>query len=297
MDNRTDLYKKALCETMKAFVRFCEDNNLRYYACGGTCLGAIRHKGMIPWDDDIDVAMPRDDYETLLSLRQKVKPDFEIVDYQTPNYYLPYAKFSNANTTVVEQLDFVVNMGVYIDIFPFDEVGDLMIAEKLHSVKNKSFDKYCSTFKKISVHKIIDLLFHLHLKTVFKDLFYAKICKRYKSRYLAAYLDIERNIQKQKGDKCMYYGGYYGFQKELCDKKWFGEGLKVPFEDFFVIVPNDYNAYLSQLYGDYMTPPPVECRSSHHGRYFVYLKKRWDIREVMKFKINNVKNVIKRFES
>ena len=80
-------YKEILCNTMKSFINICKEHNLQYYACAGTCLGAIRHKGMIPWDDDIDVLMPRSDYDKFLALKQKLQgTGYEIVDSNNQFY-------------------------------------------------------------------------------------------------------------------------------------------------------------------------------------------------------------------
>lgn len=142
-------YKEILCNTMKSFINICKEHNLQYYACAGTCLGAIRHKGMIPWDDDIDVLMPRSDYDKFLALKQKLQgTGYEIVDSNNQFYNQWFAKFSDANTTIVEITDFPIVFGVYVDIFPLDEVGNLDVAKKLHEEKSKYFDKYRRTFKK-----------------------------------------------------------------------------------------------------------------------------------------------------
>lgn len=123
-------YKEILCNTMKSFINICKEHNLQYYACAGTCLGAIRHKGMIPWDDDIDVLMPRSDYDKFLALKQKLQgTGYEIVDSNNQFYNQWFAKFSDANTTIVEITDFPIVFGVYVDIFPLDEVGNLDVAK------------------------------------------------------------------------------------------------------------------------------------------------------------------------
>lgn len=110
-------YKEILCNTMKSFINICKEHNLQYYACAGTCLGAIRHKGMIPWDDDIDVLMPRSDYDKFLALKQKLQgTGYEIVDSNNQFYNQWFAKFSDANTTIVEITDFPIVFGVYDNI-------------------------------------------------------------------------------------------------------------------------------------------------------------------------------------
>lgn len=123
-------YKEILCKTMKSFINICKEHNLQYYACAGTCLGAIRHKGMIPWDDDIDVLMPRSDYDKFLALKQKLQgTGYEIVDSNNQFYNQWFAKFSDANTTIVEMTDFPIVFGVYVDIFPLDEVENVDVAK------------------------------------------------------------------------------------------------------------------------------------------------------------------------
>ena len=291
-----DEYKKALCDTFKHFIEICNKNNLQYYVAAGTWLGAIRHKGIIPWDDDIDVNMPRADFEKLMSLKSSIGPDFEILDYHTQYYSLPFAKFCNANTTVVETLDFPCVLGVYIDVFPIDEVGDEQTAYYLHEEKLNTYARYRGTFRKLHMRELTSLLYHLHLKTFARELYYTTLGRHNRKKYLSDYLSVEEEIRKQHGDKCMYYGGFYSFQKEVCDKKWFGKGKTVPFEDFYVTVPDDSDAYLSHFYGDYMVLPPIEFRESHHGRLFVDLNKRWTAEEINKMKIKTNHKPIVRYE-
>ena len=133
MDNRTDLYKKALCETMKAFVRFCEDNNLRYYACGGTCLGAIRHKGMLPWDDDIDILMPREDYTKLLEIWSEIAPEDYILQepYSSSDITNNFVKIRKNHTTFMQteaEKKCKYHKGIFIDIFPLEGTSGNSVA-------------------------------------------------------------------------------------------------------------------------------------------------------------------------
>ena len=289
-------YKKCLCDTFKRFDEICDENNLQYYACAGTCLGAIRHKGLIPWDDDVDVYMPRKDYDKLLEMRASFQPDYEIVDYHTPYYNQPFSKFCNANTTIVETLEFPAVMGVYVDIFPLDEVGDVTVARCLFEQKNNFFEHYRATFRILNFKDLVNLCCHLHVKTVVRKIYYAA-CKFKRNRYFSQYLSVEEQIGKQHGDKCMYYGGFYGFDKELCEKRWFGKGVKVPFENFMVTVPENSHAYLSQFYGDYMQLPPVEFRSSHHSRLFVDLNRRFTWEEIKNMNVKMSNKAIVRYES
>ena len=116
-------YREVLLQTMKAFISFCKEHQITYYACGGTAIGAVRHRGMIPWDDDIDVYMDRANYNRFISLwtsLQSKYPDYEVVCLGDDGYYLPLTKFADKRTTVWETPEYPFIFGVYVDIFPLD---------------------------------------------------------------------------------------------------------------------------------------------------------------------------------
>lgn len=290
--NKTDQikHKKILVETMKAFIAFCDKNNLKYYACAGTCLGAIRHNGIIPWDDDVDVLMPREDYFKFVSLNQKLyNSDYEIVSQGTPGYYLPFAKFVNKNTTIVETRDYPFVIGVFIDIFPLDLVGDSLEAQSIFEKRKVIFGKYSMAIKNYYLSNVFELLLRCRIRTFVKACFYSIFGRKLASNFLKKILLLEKQMLCQQGDKCICYCGFYGFKKELCDRTWFGNGIEVPFEDFSIRVPQNYDAYLTHMYGDYMTPPPIEKQVTHHNLYFIDLNKKWDIKDVMKLKLGKQK--------
>ena len=140
MNNLENKYKIILLQTMIDFIKLCEEYNLKYVAAFGTVLGAIRHKGLIPWDDDIDVYMPRKDYEELLKLKDTLQnTTYQIFDITDDNYYLPYAKFCNKNTSLWEVKELPCIIGTFIDIFPVDEINikSNNVFEIYKSYKNK----------------------------------------------------------------------------------------------------------------------------------------------------------------
>lgn len=114
-------YKEILLKSLKYFDNFCNKHNLLYYAAYGTALGAIRHHGFIPWDDDIDVFMPRKDYEKLLSLKEEIKKDhYYVFDPSDQGYYKQFAKMVDMKTSLWELKEIPFMIGVFIDIFPLD---------------------------------------------------------------------------------------------------------------------------------------------------------------------------------
>lgn len=283
-------YKNILCETMKVFIAFCKKNNLQYFACGGTCLGAIRHKGIIPWDDDIDVLMPRKDYVKFLSLKGQLKKTmYEILSPGIEGYYLPFAKFVNKSTTIVEMSDFPFIIGTFIDVFPLDDIGNTEVSRSLMINQKNAFGKYCRAIKKYNFSELVNLLANVRLKSFVNCCAYYLFGKMIAPRELKKFYMIESKIKKQRGDKCMYYCGFYDLEKEVCEKSWFGKGVEVPFEDFSIVVPQNYDAYLKNMFGDYMTPPPIEKQVTHHNLYFIDLDKRWDIKDIMKLNLGKQK--------
>ena len=135
----------SLLTLFKAFIAFCHEHHLTYYAAYGTALGAVRHQGMIPWDDDIDVWMPRKDYDKLLSLRSHLNgTNYEIIDIKDKGYYLYFAKFCDRNSTIIEREGEAL-MGLYLDIFPLDNYdnhkGKLSLIHISDELQNLFFNR------------------------------------------------------------------------------------------------------------------------------------------------------------
>ena len=129
-------YRQKLLDTFKFTIRFFESHNLRWWACGGTMLGAIRHHDIIPWDDDIDIIMPRDDYNKLLDDAIDLKDShYSLITPRDQNYYLTSAKIYDNKTTLIESRRYPFAIGVFVDIFPLDQF-------------DYSFKEYCYLFKR-----------------------------------------------------------------------------------------------------------------------------------------------------
>ncbi|MGM9874157.1 MAG: phosphorylcholine transferase LicD [Bacilli bacterium] len=258
--------QKCQLNILKQFIRVCDKYNLRYFLVGGSCLGAIRHQGFIPWDDDIDVGMPREDFEKYITLQKEYEgTNFFIQTYKSdPCYIYNYAKLRDSGTTYIENIYKYhrINHGVWIDIFPIDAfVNKIMPREKYaKSVKFVWWNVYLSYLPALrrKVHK----------RTFFKDiglniiagLSYIFDINHFRNKR------IDKYTQKYNNSDSKMYGNHFGFnvKKEAMDKQIFFEYIKVKFEDIEANVPKQYDTYLTNLYGDYMKFPPIEKQVGHH---------------------------------
>lgn len=258
-------------DMLKAFVNVCAELKLKYFLAGGTLLGAIRHNGFIPWDDDIDVIMPREDYEKFLEKGQALlEKKYFIQNYKTdPEFVLNFTKIRNSETTFIEKTskNRNINHGIYIDIFPLDGFP----RKKVDYIKTKIFDTlYGYQVDKYFFYeeKIKENFFKHIAKKIFSDMLYRK-------KSLREIQDKKEKMYKKykytDSEKIISYCGMYG-KKEIMPKKYFDEGKKVFFEGIEVIAPQEYDLYLKQFYGDYMKLPPKEQQVTHHYNEIIDLE-------------------------
>lgn len=236
--------------------RVCEKLGLRYFAMFGTAMGAVRHGGFIPWDDDIDVVMPRDDYEQLCSLYAKEfqSPYFLQTPYTDPGYYVSFAKLRNSNTAQISMpfRNAMFNQGVQIDIFPLD-FCDPAEAGRLHEEINAHIMKISSFMKKGSEKDLTDRQLENFYKYQTDD-------------PMGDYLEIQRLSQSCKekefvGVPCLTV---YKPSKMVWPASYFDEAVYQQFESIEVALPREWDKVLSICYGDYMKFPPIEQRGTWH---------------------------------
>lgn len=267
-----------ILDAFKFTKEFLDRHNLRYIASCGTVLGAVRHHGFIPWDDDMDIYMPRKDYNKLLELNNEMLPyGYEILSPKNDGFYCPYAKISHLKSTLWEVKYFPLVIGVFIDIFPLDEfqINDediVMIQKKSRTL----WSRYINAISCYEYKEITKNLLYLKFRTV-KIQITSKIRSSRKEQLFAKFRAFEDTYTCNSGEKCVCISLTLG---HILKTRWFEDVIEVPFEDTTVIIPKEYDAYLKLLYGDYMTPPPPEKRVSVHSHYFVDLNRRLTIDEI-----------------
>lgn len=244
------------------FDSFCKDNKLNYSLAGGTLLGAVRHKGFIPWDDDIDVCMPRKDFEVFINKYKDIGNDFEVKSIELKNGLMPFAKLVDKKTFVVNALvedETALDKQLWIDIFPIDGLPD-------------NIDEVRMIYRKVSIYRKIMGLSHarigrgrnyIHMlgKAFLKPIAYLYGMKRAAEK-------IEKIARSYPYDNYNYVGciswGLYGIGERM-KKSDFERKTQMEFEGKQFQVYSCWHEYLTGLYGDYMVLPPKEKRVTHEN--------------------------------
>lgn len=270
-------WNAIIIDILREFIKVCEENQLTYYCCGGTAIGAIRHQGMIPWDDDIDVFMPRPDYDKFVKIAmEKDWSDYELVTpFTNANYPLYFVKLCHRHTTLQEDADVPCIYGLYVDVFPIDGAPDNY---KQTRKMIKRFTKTKNKLQAISTH--VTFKRYLHFLAIPKEWgrFFRKTIgfffrKTYRAHLLKQLDQICRKYNYETSTLVAVYCGSYG-PKEVFPKEWLEGTVDCFYEGLTVKLPSGFDNYLRQYYGDYMQLPPVEKRISHHDKAYFNLNAR-----------------------
>lgn len=252
-----DELKRIELEIMDEIDRICKENNIQYYLFGGTLIGAVRHKGFIPWDDDIDICMLREDYDRFESIMNSTKNEKIrlFTSRNTPGYFHPWNKVCAIGTEVIEPgVKPIKGLGVFIDIFPMDNTPNSTIATRVLQVRlyfNYKLKWYSSLKEYVESNNVIKNLvgkiMFSHARR-FPPEKYARRMDKLSPRGLKA----KQLINSMGGGVSVYSSGIFD-KAIICD-----------FEDREFPIPSGYDELLRVLYGDYMTLPPVEKRQGGH---------------------------------
>jgi lipopolysaccharide cholinephosphotransferase len=257
--NNTTLHlaQMTMLDILKAVHQICEDNDIRYWLDAGTLLGCVRHKGFIPWDDDIDIAMPREDFAKFISIAQPLLPKDMLLQTKSADIVCAsnITKVRKLGTKYIQYGETdcePYHQGIFIDIFPFDYYPSKRFTKFIRWI-----DDFRNLRKKYK-SKIIRLLANIYVNFIaFAPM---KICRIYKtyvaSRHDKFFANPNLPVMGHRLNVCATTGIY---QKDIFPLK-----KEIEFEGIKFYMPNNYHAYLIDEFGkDYMTLPPIDKRKTH----------------------------------
>lgn len=248
-------HQRLLLEMLKDFDTVCRAHGVRYQLFSGTALGAVRHRGFIPWDDDLDIVMLRADYERFFD-EAAAELDAEKYTAQrefSPHWPMQFSKLRRNGTTCLEKLhpkDENMHQGVYLDLFPCDALSDNALTQRLQFLASKIVIAKALYARGYETNSLAKKLF-------------LQLCRLLPSEPF-------RRFVVRRGDDGStmvhtFFGAGRAFQKNIYDRAWFTESVSLPFEDGAFPVSAHYDALLTKLYGDYLRiPDETERKCKEH---------------------------------
>lgn len=262
-----DIQDKLL-EILVYFKDFCDQHNLKFTLCGGTCLGAVRHGGFIPWDDDIDVFMLREDYEKLQELWEKHADTNRYSCVRSNDKYNIHhsaTEIKDNNTTFINShsVDLDIHHGLMIDVLPIDGIPASKVKKAIQMIDSMIY--CCFNFQRLPEHK--GKLMYTATKIALGTF------RSFKTRY-KIWKSAEKRLSKYKTSECELVaslGEGLGIMKMRFPTRWFHNVKYMEFEGHMMPVPEDVDEYLKISFGDYMQLPPEEDRIARHTTSFIDL--------------------------
>lgn len=245
--------KKYLVEMLKYVDDICRKNSINYTLIGGSLIGVIRHKGFIPWDDDVDIGLTMDEYDKLITiLKNENNPKYKLFDSDIEGYYYPYAKLVSQETIVIEKnLRTIKNYGLFIDIFRYNYTYDEDYKRNKHYKKIKFKQSFIGGYFKVKSDSV--------LKNIRN-----KISKLLGIRVILKVYETELIRCKEKTKYLISNWPQYGQDKEIMKTKFFDDFIDGTFEGINVMITKYYDEMLKIAFGNYMKLPPKSERKSHN---------------------------------
>ena len=271
-------HQKALYSLLQEFDRVCKKLNITYFLFAGTLLGAVRHKGFIPWDDDLDVLMPRKDYKRLLQDGPALLGEkFFLQGEFSQHFPMFFSKLRLNGTTCLEKYfpkDPLVHQGVYMDIFPCDNAYNSKLGQLLQFACSKVVIAKGLFAEGYDTDSTAKKIFMTACRLLPRDLFHR----------------IVLGPKETKQKVHCYLGGARKMSKSTFPASWFADRVEVPFESGSYFAPSGYDAVLTVLYGDYMQIPPEADRLCKEHSILVDLNRSYEhyktYRDGMKFEVH-----------
>lgn len=254
-----ELHKVEL-DLIQEIIEICQKNQIKYFMIGGSLLGAVRHQGFIPWDDDVDIGMVREDYDRFLRVApaELSQPYYFLqTDQSDQNYAFGYAKLLDESIYIEEKRNINdARKGVFVDIFPFDKIptGDVE-----RSIQQSRYKYLNAKIILASNYRLIDTEITVKIRKLQPD--QSRKTREYKEKRdeLARTYNQDETIQEYKN-----LASQYSYEKELLSEKELATVVEVPFENLTVTILSAYDAILSRLYGDYLQLPPEDKQIEKH---------------------------------
>ena len=266
-ENHLNDTQRYILHVLREVTRVLEELNIPYFMQGGTMLGAIRHNGFIPWDDDVDLGIPRADYDRLLkevSARLPENLELRTYDDETDHHYY-FARIVDKRYqirrmgSIEERLE-----NIWVDLFPLDGMPNGCISRQWHKLRllMTRLKFHLSCFEKVNIKRPGRPLVE---RIIIRVAMITRVGKWWNTRKQLDKMDrLLKKYPPEKSEYLVNFTGQTSFKfNEMFKKEIYGQGKEYPFEDMVLVGPEQYDPYLKSLYGDYMTPPREEDRNAH----------------------------------
>lgn len=254
--NQTEHLQSVILMIVKDIDNLCRENGIEYYLLGGSCIGAIRHQGFIPWDDDLDIIMNRENYNRFISVcKDKLDKKKYSIQIGLEDWPLYFTKIRLKGTHLHElEDDYAADEmnGIFLDVFAMDNVPDNALLTRIQYLLAKYYLCY-----QLSVRSYRSSTFKKRMMMAMSAPLKIKVIRN----------AVVKFIEKFNGKETSRLAFFYGrtrFSNAIIPKEFFGTPKYVKFEDTTLPVPEKYHEYLTRMFGDYMSLPPVEQRKGLH---------------------------------